>query len=265
MLDRITIRDAGGLKYPRDIFAALGNSSSNPLLVIAPHDDDAQLAASVAIFESIRAGGEAHIVVVTDGRMGFQDSESKDGIIEARKRECVASCAAVGVSQKHLHRLEFPDATLHRYAGAWLDTAGSVSGLTADLTRVIRMINPGAVMIPIESDIHPDHRVVSIEGQIACFHSSSQIWPELGQPCSFSPALWGYACYAPFPGGPDLELVADIGAWERKRAAVLAYKSQPEIISSLLNDLENMGRREYFKKIDRPQLHYREYYDLFNK
>ena len=265
MLDRITIRDAAGLNYPRDIFAALGNSSSNPLLVIAPHDDDAQLAASVAIFESIRAGGEAHIVVVTDGRMGFQDSESKKGIVEARKKECVASCAALGVPQENLHRLEFPDASLNRHAGAWQDSDGSVRGLTAELTRVIRMINPGAVMMPIESDIHPDHRLVSIEGQIACFHSASRIWSELGQPSSFRPALWGYACYAPFPGGPDLELVADDDAWERKKAAVLAYKSQPEIIPSLVSDLENMGKREYFKKINRPQLHYREYYELFNK
>lgn len=62
LLDRITIRDAVGLHHPKDIFDALGNSISNPLLVIAPHDDDAQLAASVAIFESIRAGDRKSVV-----------------------------------------------------------------------------------------------------------------------------------------------------------------------------------------------------------
>ena len=264
MLRRITTRGPDGLHYPRDIFSALGNSRSNPLLIIAPHDDDAQLAAAVAIFESIRAGGEVHIVVVTDGRMGFQNSESKNGIIDTRRKECIASCAALGVPHKNLHRLEFPDAILHRYAGAWQDASGSVSGLTAELTRIIRRINPGAVMIPVENDIHPDHRVVSIEGQIACFHSASRIWSELGPPAPFTPELWGYACYSRFPSGPNLELIADKHTWERKKAALLAYESQPGVIPSLLDDLEKMGNREYFKKVDRPQLYYKEYHKLFD-
>ena len=149
MLDKITIKDTHGLQFPSDIFSALGNSVTYPLLVIAPHDDDAQLAAALAIFESIRAGGKVHIVVVTDGRMGFQGSESKNSIVHTRKQECVASCAALGVSRNYLHRLEFPDATLHRYSGAWQDASGAVTGLTAELTRIIRLIKPGAVMIPI--------------------------------------------------------------------------------------------------------------------
>lgn len=264
MPDKITLRGSGGLHFPGDIFEALGNSHSNPLLIIAPHDDDAQLAAAVVILESIKAGGEVHIAVVTDGRMGFHSSEGKSELVERRKQECIASCAALGVSHKNLHRLEFPDATLHRYAGAWLDASGAVNGLTAELTRLMRAVNPGSIMIPIESDIHPDHRLVSIESQIACFHSSTRIWSELGPSTSFMPSLWGYACYARFPGGPDLEIVADNHMWERKKASLLEYKSQPEIIPSLLNDLENMCNREYFKKIDRPQMYYKDYSQLFS-
>ena len=59
-------------------------------------------------------------------------------------------------------------------------------------------------------------------------------------------------------------MIADNETWERKKASLLAYKSQPEIIPSLLNDLENMGKKEYFKKIDRPKIYYAEYSHLFS-
>ncbi len=53
-------------------------------LVVSPHDDDAVLGAGLLIQLAKRENVPVHVLIVTDGSMGYCSLEEKDAIIQTR-------------------------------------------------------------------------------------------------------------------------------------------------------------------------------------
>ncbi len=55
------------------------------------------------------------------------------------------------------------------------------TGLQNPFTYFLRQIRPTQVFVPTINDLHPDHKVTNEQLQISLFHSTGDIWPELGR------------------------------------------------------------------------------------
>lgn len=234
------IRTAAAPAPSTDLAATLG---AGPWLVIAPHDDDAQIGMGMTIHAAVKAGIEVHIAVVTDGRMGWDDPAGRDALIATRAVEMEKASLAVGVPRERLHRLGFPDGSLHLHQGCRMEAAGESGGMGRVLTRLLRQIRPGAVFCATEADLHPDHRYTATETAMALAWASGAIWQELGTPIAW-PRLWHYAIYCDFPVAPDTQIRADPIHHQAKLDAMAAFVSQPFIIE-LAERLRIDGPVEY--------------------
>jgi LmbE family N-acetylglucosaminyl deacetylase len=222
-----------------DLVEGLGLDRPGPLLVIAPHDDDAVLGCGLGIQAAQQAGMEVHLAVVTDGRMGYVEPAGREALVAIRAAELERSSAILGIPAAHIHRLEFPDGATGRWAGCHETPAGP-RGISRSLCAVLRQVAPLAVCCPTPADLHPDHRVTCAETEIACFHAQAAIWAELGAPVAL-PQLFHYACYCPFDRQPSLRLVAEAAEEERRQAAIAAFASQPGLIAALCARLRAAG------------------------
>ncbi len=231
-------RDTGGVSAPDDVVAAF--DGARRWLVIAPHDDDAVLGMGLAIVAATAAGVQVDVAIVSDGRMGYGTAAERDGIVERRAAETRDSLARVGVDADRIHWLGFPDSSLHAHQGATAD-----GGIARALTTVMRGVRPDAVFAPTSADLHPDHRVVTSETDIAVFHAAGEIWLELGAALTRVPARWDYAVYCAFPEAPTLLARGDDAAFAAKVAAVEAYVSQRQI-AALIASMRAAGPLETY-------------------
>lgn len=235
-----SIRTATASTPSTDLTATLG---AGPWLVIAPHDDDAQIGMGMTIHAAVQAGIEVHIAIVTDGRMGWDDPAGRDALIATRAAEMEQASLAVGVPRERLHCLGFADGSLHLHQGCRMEGAGESGGMGRVLTRVLREIRPGAVFCATEADLHPDHRYTATETAMALAWASGAIWRELGEPIT-SPRLWHYAVYCDFPTVPDVQVRGDMANHQAKLDAMAAFVSQP-FINDLVERLRVDGPVEY--------------------
>ncbi|MBA3846379.1 MAG: PIG-L family deacetylase [Planctomycetes bacterium] len=231
-------RDAGGVSAPADVVAAF--DGARRWLVVAPHDDDAVLGMGLAIVAATAGGVQVDVAIVSDGRMGYGTAAERDGIVARRAVETRDSLTRVGVPAERVHWLGFPDSDLPKHQGATAD-----GGIARALTRVMRQVRPDAVFAPTSADLHPDHRVVASECDIAVFHAAGEIWLELGAQLERVPARWDYAVYCPFPEAPTLLARGDEVAFAAKVAAVEAYVSQRQI-ASLIASMRAAGPLETY-------------------
>src|SRR5690606_8521875 len=78
------------------------------LVVVAPHPDDEALMASGLILRALERHEPVSVIVITAGDF--------DCRVDARRRqaESIAGLAALGVSEKQVHFLGYPDGSLGR-------------------------------------------------------------------------------------------------------------------------------------------------------
>lgn len=249
--------------YPQtvvDLPTAL--ATNGPWLAIVPHDDDLVIGMGLVAMAAIAAGIELHVAVVSDGCMGYATVAERAGIVARRRAEMEASCVMLGLPASHIHWLGFPDGDLPSWQGCRAVTGqNDPVGIARSLTATMRRVRPTLVFGPTATDIHPDHRVVASELDIACFHASGVIWLELGAPIAL-PRRWDYAVYCPFPQPPAVELRATSALFTRKLDAIAAFASQ-EQIAALVARMRAAGPVEYLREVTWEPYHPGLYAGLF--
>lgn len=172
-----------------------------PWLVFAPHADDETFGLGGCLLKASGEGVETHVVVVTDGAQGGQESGEGDGLVDRRRGEVERAGELLGL--RGLQCWSEPD----RGLGVDAERIESFAG-------AIRKLQPAAVFFPGPLEIHPDHRAT---GMLAWAALRSL---EAGEP---KPQALSYEITALNP----INLLIDITAqMERKHEAMAVYVSQ---------------------------------------
>jgi LmbE family N-acetylglucosaminyl deacetylase len=203
-----------------------------PALILAPHPDDETLGCGATILRKTAAGVGVRVVIVTDGRNSHRSRLlDADTLARLRRDEALAACAVLGVPADSVHFLDYPDGSLA--------TAGE--RLIADLRRLIGE-GPGAedVLMPSAHDGHPDHRALNAAVRRAVL-SAGRSSPRLYE---YPVWFWDVRSWVDRDARPWRQVgqllvrplmllarsrpltVSAEGLLERKREAILAYRSQ---------------------------------------
>lgn len=237
---------------------------------ISPHDDDVILGAGLFMQLAMKEGVPVHVVIVTDGSMGYCSMEEKETISDIRKQETYDCYESLGIPKANIHWLGFPDCALNSFRGRRLASPGDpgvvagYTGLQNAFTHVLRKIGPTQCFVPTFNDLHPDHKITYSELMISLFHAGGSIWPELGSPLAKTPYVHEMAIYCDFPEPPTLRLHTTDEVLERKLEAIGAYKSQKQI-ASLIEGVRASGPYEYIRSLNFQLYKPQRYMDLFEK
>ncbi|MBN1806152.1 MAG: PIG-L family deacetylase [Sedimentisphaerales bacterium] len=224
-------------------------------LMISPHDDDAVLGSGLLIQLAKRENVPVHILIVTDGRMGYCSKDEKDSISEIRRSESYECYQSLDIPKKNITWLGFPDCQLNSYRGRGAAESTEplaikgYTGLQNAFTYHLRKIKPTQCFLPTWNDLHPDHRIVYEELLISLFHAAGNIWPELGKPLSNVPYVNTYAVYCDFLEPPTLRMRTPRSYLENKLKAISSFRSQKQI-SSLIDNVRHCGPEEYIRAIE---------------
>jgi len=239
-------------------------------LMISPHDDDAVLGAGLLIQLAKRENVPVHILIVTDGSMGYCSVDEKDSIAQIRRNESFECYQSLGVPREHIVWLGFADCRLNDCRGrrpAQTDSPlarGGFTGLQNSFTYHLRKIKPTQCFLPTSNDLHPDHRIIYDEFLISLFHAAGNIWPELGKPLGKVPYVNTYAVYCDFAAPPTLRMRTPTSYLENKLKAIAAFRSQKQI-SSLIENVRHCGPEEYIRAIDFKLYHPADYRNRFEE
>lgn len=195
-----------------------GPVKTDTILIFSPHPDDETIATGGYIKTATTNNAEVWIVLVTDG--------NKHHLEKARYNEFARVTAALGVPEKNLFYLNYPDGDLHKQD----------SGLIQRYFKnIIEFVHPNIVFIPSPSDRHPDHKTTGIEAKYVL------------SKMSFNPNIYYYLVHYPnFPVPmrlarnlfvtPPIKLLDFSKEWlsfplsqdieEAKLNALLKYKTQ---------------------------------------
>jgi LmbE family N-acetylglucosaminyl deacetylase len=236
-------------------------------LFIGPHDDDVVLGAGMLVQIAIEEDVPVHVLIVTDGQMGYCRSEDRESIAQIRSRQAGESFALLGVSE--LEWLHFPDCNLTAFAGRRraerpndLHVIERCTGLQNSFTHHFRNIGPTRIFVPTGADLHPDHKIVHQECLISVFHACGEIWPELGPPLPVAPNVYETTVYCRFPRPPTIKLLASPATFETKLRAIGVYESQRQI-AKIVENVRRGGPVEYFREAELNLLSPDEYAALF--
>jgi LmbE family N-acetylglucosaminyl deacetylase len=166
--------------------------TATDVLVLAPHPDDEVLMAGGVIATAVAQGLRVDVVVVTNGDLSCR----RDGRV--RQGETVAALARLGVPERHVRFLGYPDGHLERLRKEPLEplerigpggaceranvtwaTRGlgrvdehtrrtgrpapyTATALTDDLAAVLTELRPTDVYLPHGIDTHPDHAMTYV-------------------------------------------------------------------------------------------------------
>jgi LmbE family N-acetylglucosaminyl deacetylase len=227
-------------------------------LFVSPHDDDLVIGAGLWIQAAVAAGVDVQVLVVTDGRMGYCTLEQRDTISDVRKRETYESFKVLGVGEKQIAYVGYPDGGLYTLQGRRkhrsddeVQPIEGYVGLCNAFVWHLRRTKPARVFVPTIADLHPDHQITNNEMMISLFHAAGAIWPELGAPLKDVPKVYELAIYCDFPQPPQLEIRADQKAFDTKLAGIAAYKSQLQI-ERIVEGIRAAGAYEYLREMDFP-------------
>ena len=176
----------------------------NPLdiLVFAAHPDDAELFSGGALILATDKGLRVAVADLSAGEL------SSRGTPELRQQEIKVASQLLGLTDRLCVGL--PDGQI-----------GSDPAHREPIIQLIRQSKPRIVLAPYWHDRHPDHEAASKLVKEACFFAGVS---KIGHGEPHRPqALYYYMSHYPF----SPSFVVDISSvWERKIAAVIAYKSQ---------------------------------------
>ena len=236
-------------------------------LFISPHDDDIIIGSGILLQKAMEEKIKIDIMITTDGSMGYCDEKNKDNIIDIRYNETLESFSILGI--KNIFWLNFPDSQLGLYVGrrkAKDDDPCIIKGFTGlqnAYTYYLRKLKPKRIFLPSGIDLHPDHKITYQETLISLFHSSSMIWPELGDTLSEIPRVYEIAIYCDFIQKPDIKVEGTQSNLELKLKGITAYRSQEKIIQSLIKKIRFNGPYEYFRSLNFSLYSSNNYKDLF--
>ena len=221
-------------------------------LFVSPHDDDVCIGAGLFMQAAMREGVTVHVLIVTDGCMGYCQLEDRDRIVEIRRREAYQSYQVLGIPRERVNYVGYPDGGLvpligRRRAREGEDDIAGYVGLQNALTYHLRKTRPARVYVPTHTDLHPDHRITHSELMISVFHAAGAIWPELGEPLAEPPSVGELAVYCDFVDLPNLEVIGNDVAFQTKLDSIIAFQSQVQI-DRLVDSLRRAGPYEYVRE-----------------
>ncbi len=192
------------------------------VLCIAPHPDDAEIGCGGSLARAKSEGKRTGILELTLGEMGSL------GTPEIRLEEARAAAEILGLSFRGNLR--------------WQDGGIQDSdALRLELAQVIRDLKPNAVLIPHETDRHPDH-VGAAKVATSALHFAGLRKAKLsGEPHKVARVLY-YQGNAPIEANLLVNVSSFMDIWE---AAIMAHASQftGEAVSETVNP-EILERRK---------------------
>jgi len=266
-------------------------TASDRILILAPHEDDEALATGGLLQQAVAAGAAVRVVYLTNGdhnQLAFLLYRKRPWLTpadnrrmgEVRRREAIAAMAALGIHERDLVFLGYPDHdTLSIWTEHWGDSPPLLSILTgtrsvpygnavgygkpyrgesivADLERQVLDFHPTRIFVSHPMDGNPDHRayylflrgvLLGLQGRVAApvvytcpVHMGP--WP---RPRGYHPDEW-----LPFPKRIECEAAR---AWilkltpdqvRRKHDAICLYRSQMTYSASWLTSFAR--RNEIF-------------------
>lgn len=239
-------------------------------LFVSPHDDDALLGAGLLMQAAQRENVSVHLVIVTDGAMGYCVPEDRLAVSGIRRAETFAAYQSLGLPADNIIWMGFPDCQLSNYLGRQPATSNDPSaiagftGLQNSLTYHLRRIRPTQCFIPTRADLHPDHRLTHDELMISIFHAAGEIWPELGRPVPWIPHINEFAVYCDFPEPPSLRIRAPQSWLDRKLKAIARFASQRQIAATV-QAVADAGPEEYHRAYDLALYHPARYRLMFDQ
>jgi LmbE family N-acetylglucosaminyl deacetylase len=124
-----------------------------PLLVVAPHQDDATLGCGGLLFQKRRAGQPVHVLYLTDGSASHpgHPTLSPADIARIRRDEAHLAKSRLGVDSACLHFLDLPDGRLDSLAPD--ERADAI----ARIACLIVPVAPATVLLPSRLDGSSEH------------------------------------------------------------------------------------------------------------
>lgn len=199
-------------------------TNTDRILIFSPHPDDETLAAGGFIHTSIEADALIWIVLVTDG--------NKHGLEQKRYEEFKKAVNSLGVPEKQLFFLGYPDGGLNKE---------NKSKIESRFRNIISQVDPTIIIAPHPKDTHSDHIVTGQIIQILAQDSEFTLYQYLvhhssfPHPKKFAPQLYLL---------PPIRMVNFDTEWRRfilspqeedlKHKIVLNYKSQIKIYTKSL-------------------------------
>lgn len=209
------------------------------LLVVAPHPDDESLAAGGLIQRARALGADVRVLLLTDG----DNNPWPQRWLE--RRLCIDAAARRRWGERRrgevleaLSRLDVPAQAL--LALGWTDL-GVTARLCADFDAArdafvarLRACAPTVIAAPALDDRHPDHSAARVLLELA-----------LADVAPYPPLLSYLVHGRPAQRGTPVVIALDAAMRERKRAAVLAHRTQVALSRGRL--LRCVGDRELFR------------------
>lgn len=236
------------------------NLKNEHFVFITAHDDDPIIGAGMLLKLLTHHEIKVSIVIVSDGRMGYQSKKHQGKtIIKKRILETYLAYNELGVTKENIIFLNYPDSNLHRYLGRnkakLIDYLGSGrkhiinghTGLLNSMVYYLRKFRATKVFIHTRNDYHPDHKIVFDQCYWSNFFSASNYWPDLGKGFPKIPDLYEYFVYASLSDEPDFQ-INSFEASKYRLDSIKNYKSQGEI-HGIINELEESETFEWFCKL----------------
>lgn len=176
------------------------------ILIISPHPDDEAIGCGGTICKHVARGDAVEVIFLTSGEKGGHGISEAE-TIQIREQESNDAASILGISA-----IEF-----------WREPDGSFQATENNVLKLlekIRSIQPVVIYVPHETEQHPDHQAAAL--------LVSKVMDQLEQTNSL-PTIWMYEVWTPIQ---KMDHIVDISDHiETKRKAILAYKSQCDVLT----------------------------------
>jgi LmbE family N-acetylglucosaminyl deacetylase len=105
-------------RLDRQLSQVTAKELAQSALIFSPHPDDETLGCGGTIIRKREAGATIRIVMMTDGSASHVAIMPKKALKKVRKREAIDAAGRLGVVEKNITFLDFPDGRLGRHASA---------------------------------------------------------------------------------------------------------------------------------------------------
>jgi len=151
-------------------------NSSNIVLAISPHTDDAELGAGATIARWVGEGKEIFYVALSTARKSIPQSLPADTM----KTEAKQATKVLGIKEENLYIYDFEVRVFSKFRQEILDL----------LISLREQLKPSIVLLPSLKDTHQDHITVVEEGFRAFKHTTILSYELPWNLLSFAPSLF---------------------------------------------------------------------------